>query len=480
MSWKRNRKIADEARLRWVRPLSIAARMTIWYALLAFALILGATGFLYWVLIGNLEQEDARILADSLSNARLLLRTSPSANFLQPNERATGGSPQSLLYLRVADTSGRVLLETPGLSSEMPALTASDLAEITPTDAVTSTVVTHSGRLFQVLTGHDADVKNGRLFIQVAIDRDNEKHVLAQYREKMWLVLSLSLVLCSFVGYAIARGGMRPIKEITRTAERIGSSTLHERIVIQGLPAELLRLAETFNNMLDRLQDSFARVSQFSDDVAHELRTPINNLRGEIEVALIKARSNEDYYNVLGSCLEECARISRIIESLLFLARTENSSEPLKRDTVDVGRELTAVRDFFEAAAAEGGVDLRVSAEPDLSGRVDRTLFQQAIGNLISNAISHTPCGGSVVVSARAGPSELYIHILDTGCGIPTEHLPHIFDRFYRVDRARSGVRKNVGLGLAVVKSIIARHGGRVEIESEVGRGTNITLVLPR
>lgn len=480
MFWNSDRKLADDTRLRWGRPLAIAAKMTIWYALLAFALILGATGFLYWVLIENLEQEDARILADSLSNARLLLRTSSPANFSQMNARTTGGSQRSLVYFRVVDTSGRVLLETPGLSSEMPAPTASDLAALPSTNAVTRTVVTHSGRPFQVLTGRDADAKEGALFIQVAIDRDNEKHVLAQYREKMWLALGLSLFLCSLVGYGIARGGMRPIRNISEISERIGSSTLHERIVTSGLPAELLRLAETFNNMLDRLQDSFARVSQFSDDVAHELRTPINNLRGEIEVALIKARSNEDYYNVLGSCLEECARISRIIESLLFLARTENSSEPLKRDTVNVGRELTAVRDFFEAAAAEAGVDLRVSAEPGLSGRVDRTLFQQAIGNLVSNAISHTPCGGSVVVSARAGPSELYIHIVDTGCGIPSEHLPHIFDRFYRVDRARSGVRKNVGLGLAVVTGIIARHGGRIGIDSEVGRGTNVTLVLPR
>jgi two-component system heavy metal sensor histidine kinase CusS len=477
MSWKSDRNIASDTQLRWGQPLSIAARMTIWYALLAFALVLGATGFLYFVLVGNLAEEDARILSDSLSNVQLLLRTASPAKLPQLSERMTGGSQQQpLVFFRVVNASGHVLLETPGLSRELPEPTASDLAAITSRRR--RTVVSRSGKLFEVLTGRDTN--EGTRFIQVAIDRGNEKHVLAQYREKMWLVLSLSLFLCSLVGYGIARGGMRPIRNISHIAERIGSSTLHERIATSGLPAELLRLAETFNNMLDRLQESFARVSQFSDDAAHELRTPVNNLRGEIEVALSKARSNEDYRNVLGSSLEECARISRVIESLLFLARAANSSEPLKRDAIDVGQELTMVREFFEAAAAEGGIELRVSAEHDLRGRVDRTLFQQAISNLISNAIAHTPRGGSVEVSARAKLSELNLSVADTGCGIPSEHLPHIFERFYRVDRARSGARKNVGLGLAVVKSIVDRHGGRIEVDSEVGRGTNVTLVLPR
>lgn len=475
--------MANDFRLRWGRPLSIAARMTIWYTLLAFALILGATGFLYWVLIGTLGQEDARFLVDNLSNARRLLRTSPAAELPQLNEGAARVSQQqSLVYFRILDAGGRVLLETPGLSNELPAPTASDLAAITSTDDVARTVVSRSGRLFQVLTGRGAgEVANeAARFIQVAIDRDNERHVLAQYREKMWLVLSLSLVLCSLVGYGIARGGMRPIKEITRTAERIGSSTLHERIVTQGLPAELSSLTETFNNMLDRLEDSFARVSQFSDDVAHELRTPVSNLRGEMEVALSKARTNEDYHEILGSCLEECARISRVIERLLFLARAENSSEPIEHDNVDVEAELKAVQEFYEAAAAEAGIELRISIEGNPLLRADRTLFQQAIGNLVSNAIAHTPRGGIVHVGAVSDSNRLCVRVIDTGCGIAPEHLPHVFDRFYRVDRARSGSDRNVGLGLAVVKSFVTRHGGRIDIDSEVGRGTEVRLSLPQ
>ena len=273
---------------------------------------------------------------------------------------------------------------------------------------------------------------------------------------------------------------MRPIESIGRTAERIRSTTLHERIGMVGLPAELSGLARTFNTMLDRLQDSFARISQFSDDVAHELRTPINNLRGEIEVALTKARSSEDYRELLGSCLEECARISRVIQSLLFLARAENTPEPLQRENIDVGKELAAVQEFYEAAAAEAGVDLRAPVTDDLWAPLDRTLFQQAVGNLVSNAITHTPKDGTVQITACGDQSWLKVSVMDTGCGIAPEHLPHVLDRFYRVDRARSGSRHNVGLGLAVVKSIVERHSGTIEIDSELERGTQATLLFPR
>ena len=269
---------------------------------------------------------------------------------------------------------------------------------------------------------------------------------------------------------------MRPIESISHTAERIRSTTLHERIDTSGLPAELLGLAKTFNTMLDRLQESFARISQFSDDVAHELRTPIHNLQSEIEVALRKARSSEDYRDVLGSCLEEGRRISRVIQSLLFLARADNTPELLQRENVDISKELATVQEFYEAAASEAGVNLRIAAPSGLSASLERTLFQQAIGNLVSNAIAHTPRGGSVRVTACEDGQWLKVSVTDTGCGIAPEHLPYVLDRFYRVDRARSGSRQNVGLGLAVVKSIVERHGGSMGIESKPGEGTCVSL----
>ena len=311
------------------------------------------------------------------------------------------------------------------------------------------------------------------------MDRATEELLLKHYRERLWLVIVVSVVLCAAMGCAIARRGIRPIERVTTTAHRIRSSTLHERIDTTDLPTELQALAATFNEMLDRLEESFEQISQFSADVAHELRTPISNLRGELEVALGKDRPATEYRDVLGSALEECVRISRVIQSLLFLARAETATGNGSHDTIQVRQEIQAVLDFYEAAAAEAGVVIQVEGTADFAACFDRTLFQQAVGNLVSNEIAHTPPGGQVTIWPSNEGRSLRIKVADTGCGIPPEHLPHVFDRFYRADRARSGSGGNLGLGLAMVRSIAALHGGRVAITSQVGHGTRVTLEAP-
>src|SRR5207245_164854 len=169
---------------------------------------------------------------------------------------------------------------------------------------------------------------------------------------------------------------------------------LDERIETHELPAELSALAETFNEMLHRLGEAFGRLSRFSADIAHELRTPIQNLQSQAEVGLRRSRSLDEYRGILESNIEECHRLSRMIETLLFLARAESPSLQIARDPLDVGRELAAVMEFFEAAATEAGVTLRLSCPPAIRVELDRTLFQRAVGNLLSNALSHTPAGG--------------------------------------------------------------------------------------
>ena len=452
--------------------------MTLWYVVSAFALIIVATGLLYWVLVNGMYREDLHDLGDNLENASLLLGSSSgqrSASAPLQALRARGHRPD--IYVRVLDSSGRVLIETPGLSRQLPVPTKADLAAIPANGGTSRQILSRQGEPFLTLMAPIAGAQPR--FLEVALDRAHDEFLLARYRERLWLVLGASLVLCAVVGFLIARGGMRPIEGISRTAERIRATTLHERISTDGLPQELRGLAETFNSMLDRLEQSFAHISQFSDDVAHELRTPINNLRGEIEVALGKARSAEEYRDVLGSCFEECTRIARLIRTLLFLARSDTAADALQREPLDVGEELATVGAFYEAAAGEGAVQLRVESAPGLRAELDRTLLQQAIGNLISNAIAHTPTGGSVELTATARGQDVVITVTDSGCGIAPQHLPHVFERFYRIELSRTGSQQNAGLGLAVVKSIVSRHGGRVEIESRMGEGTRVGLILP-
>lgn len=462
---------------------SIVARMTAWYAGSSLVLIMAATGFLYWVLASSFSAEDARTLVNMAADLRLVLQKAGSLRATEASSLAAplGSRPPEAIWLRVLDAEGRTLLDTPGMGRELPAHLFPPPAAIPAGQDLVGEATARSGRLYQILStrvGTATPDLDGRV-LQLALDRGDDKLQLVRYRERLWLVLGAAIILCSAIGYAIARSGMRPIARITATARKVRSSTLDERIAAEGLPAELQLLAATFNEMLDRLQDSFAQVSQFSADVAHELRTPVSNLRGEIEVTLGKARTAEEYRETLGSALEECLRISQVIHSLLFLARAETTIGSTHAEAIHVRHEIEAVLEFYEPAAAEAGVALTAEGGEAVTASFDRTLFQQAVGNLVANAIAHTPAGGSVTVRSSAHATLLRVEVADTGSGIAAEHLPLVFNRFYRTDRARSGGSGNAGLGLAVVSSIAALHGGRVTIESTVGQGTRVVLETP-
>jgi two-component system heavy metal sensor histidine kinase CusS len=316
--------------------------------------------------------------------------------------------------------------------------------------------------------------------IQVAIDVSQKEELLARYRHWFGVILLGSLVIFPLAGYHIARQGIRPVEEIANTARHISSTNLRERILPEGYPSELATLAGTFNQMLDRLEESFERISRFSADIAHDLRTPVNNIRGEAEVALARARTVDEYRDVLGSCLEETVRLSNLISDLLFLARAESPLAHLHWACVDVRELLSSVRDYYEGAAAEGGISLATAnGQEPVIAEMDRTLVQRAVGNLVANAVAHTPAGGSVVLGAESEGDAIRIAVVDTGAGIPPEALPRVFDRFFRVDKSRSQVSGGTGLGLSIVQSIMVLHGGNAEIASQLGHGTRVTLYLP-
>jgi two-component system heavy metal sensor histidine kinase CusS len=458
--------------------------LTAWYAGSAFLLILAATGFLYWVLVTNLDREDDQFLADQVRYLRTLLRDKPDEfPALKKEADLEWASSQHVqVYKRILNEDGQVILETPGMRGLLPASVFPHPAAVDAEPEVGGEVELPGKRSFRVFAAQASRGRAGNpaCVIQVALDRTGEEELLAGYRLNLWLVLGFGLVLCAVAGFQIARRGLRPVREMAQTTRHIRSTTLNERLELQGLPAELSLLAGTFNEMLDRLEEAFSRLSRFSADIAHELRTPVNNLRGEVEVALGKPRSPEEYREVLGSTLEECGRLARLIDSLLFLARAESPQTEIRREPVDIGQELETVREFYEAAAVEAGVHLATESPGGIVAELDRTLFQRAVGNLVANALAHTPAGGSVRVTAAANTGNVCVEVADTGAGIPPDHLPYIFDRFYRVDGARSTASGRVGLGLAIVKSIATLHQGRVEITSEVDRGTRITLLFPR
>ena len=231
--------------------------------------------------------------------------------------------------------------------------------------------------------------------------------------------------------------------------------------------------------MLDRLQNSFERLNRFSGDIAHELRTPLNNLRGEVEVALTHSRTAVEYQDTLGSCLEETIKLSRLVDSLLFLARTDQPQAALNQESLNLDDELQTIQEFYEAAAEDAGIQLSIAGQLKLVIWADRVLFQRAIGNLITNSMAHTTSGGRIELQTKLTGDLVTVAVADTGVGIASDQLPHVFDRLYRGTGARIGTTGH-GLGLAIVKTVVELHGGSVSIKSELGQGTAVETDWPK
>lgn len=460
---------------------SLAARLTAWYAASSFLLIVLATGTLYVALVRNLEREDVLTLRDQVRVLRQVLQNGPgSAETLRREAEWMWAARQSsLVHVRVLNRAGQPIVETPGMNA---ILAIDAFPPPIPADEPPGDGQEHhspSGKTYRLIAAVAPSTAGDGHVVQVALDETPDEELIADYRRNLAMVLGLALIACTIGGYQIAKRGVRPLHTITETAHRVRPTHLDERIALAGLPAELQRLGQTFNGMLDRLAEAFDRLARFSSEIAHELRTPINNLRGEVEVALGKERSADEYRDTLGSALEECDRLTRMIDGLLFLARAEHPSAQTNRDRLDLGAELETVRAFYEAAAAEAGIHLELRSTGTVIAYLDRSLLQRAVGNLVANALAHTPRGGTVTLAALTEADGASVVVSDSGCGIDTAHFPYLFDRFYRVDRARSSATGNVGLGLAIVKGIVELHGGAVRVESEVGVGTRFILHFP-
>jgi heavy metal sensor kinase len=242
---------------------------------------------------------------------------------------------------------------------------------------------------------------------------------------------------------------------------------------------EVGRLASTFDEMIARLDEAFRRQRQFTADASHELRTPLTAIKGQTEVALQRDRDADTYREVLRKVNGEVDRMIRLIGSLLTLARADARQIPVSRESVDLGRLVTDAVEQIRPAAVDKAIALNVSSNGDIRLRADQDLILQLMLNLLDNSVKYTPRGGSIDLSCRAEGSHAEVTVADTGSGIPAEHLPHIFDRFYRVDKARTRAEGGAGLGLSISRWIAEAHGGTLRVESTPGRGSKFTLSLP-
>jgi two-component system heavy metal sensor histidine kinase CusS len=314
--------------------------------------------------------------------------------------------------------------------------------------------------------------------VQIAFDRSHDAMIIADYRRKVLTVLLAGLVLSVTLGFVIAKAGLKPLSNMTRAFTRISAEELNTRVNSLHWPPEVAALAGAFDSMLERLERSFALLTQFSADLAHELRTPINNLRGETEVALGKSRTAEEYRAVLESGLEEYERLTHVIENLLFLARADTRDTAVRPTPVNIRQEIDALVEYFDALAEEKAIAISITGNALLNA--DLVLFRRALTNLLSNAFRYTPQNGRIALSVTTINGSVEVAVSDTGIGIEKDNQKKVLDRFFRADKARTLHPQGTGLGLAIVKSIMDLHSGSVAIESAPGEGTTVKLRFPQ
>jgi two-component system heavy metal sensor histidine kinase CusS len=386
-------------------------------------------------------------------------------------------SETSDYFVRILDRrTGKVLAESPDMEKQVsPSVFPSAPADGHIPDEG-SEYKTPAGKWFLLMSAYAViDRMEPRpVILQIAQDRSDDKAFADFFRHLLLIVLLGGAGCSAAVAILVARRALRPLDQMVGAMKKVQASDLQQRLDRHRWPKELDSFAAAFDNMLSRLRDSFERLSVFSADLAHELRTPIQNLRGEAEVALTRTRTAVEYREVIELSIEEYQRLASIIDRLLFLARTENAETRLDCLMFKVGAEIDNILDFYDAAAREHNVMLSREGDADLYA--DAALVRQAVSNLVSNALQHTPAGGQIQLDVNQTNGRVEIQVKDTGCGISREHLPRIFNRFYRGDPARTSNSGGVGLGLAIVKSIMNLHGGSVEAESDPGRGTTVTL----
>jgi two-component system, OmpR family, heavy metal sensor histidine kinase CusS len=280
-------------------------------------------------------------------------------------------------------------------------------------------------------------------------------------------------------GYFLARRALAPVRRMTQTANRITADRLGERIAVDNPDDELGALAQTLNRMIERLGHSFAEMQRFTADAAHELRTPLAVIRNEAEVALRSPRTAAEYGRVLENLLEETNRLSHLADQLLFLCRQDAGLLPTVREAVAVDDLLREVVGNMQLVAGEKGVALSLAENPPCQLPGDRRQLRRVFYNLLDNAIKYTGASGRVTVSSQVADGRLCVVVADTGVGIAPEHLPRVFDRFYRVDPSRAGDGDGAGLGLSICQSIVKALGGSIRLESTAGRGTKAQVELP-
>lgn len=454
-----------------IRQRSLTVRLTALFALASTAVLVGLGLLIMSTVAKHFTDQDEQLLEKELELIRMVV-----------NERGAGA---------ITSTFGEALHNHPGFFVHISSIDGrpmySTLADATqPILAAAKRVA--SGHSFSVDAGRHQefqaikaylkdDKSSEQLQVIVAVDTEIHDHFMRNFQTTLILYVAGSAVIVVLLSWWAARRGLAPLRAMSDKVQAVSSHNFGERIPIETLPVEIADLAAKLNAMLERLQQDFHRITNFSTDIAHELRTPITNLLTQTDVVLTQQRTNEAYRDTLSSNAEELQRLARTISDMLFLAQTENGISLPTYEPLKLQDEITELLDFYDALAEEKGVNLQLMGDAIVRG--DRLMVRRALSNLISNAMRYTSAAGSIAVSIARSESDVLVAVENDGPDIPEEHLPHLFDRFYRADKSRTKLdNDSAGLGLSITLAIMRAHKGDVTVHSSQGK-TRFTLRFP-
>lgn len=448
-------------------PSALSVRLAVMFALVSM-LLMGAIGFyLYQSLQREIAWRDDQALLGRLQRMQALINDSDSIETLRGRPKLYEnmlGNRDNLLW--IVDDADKVLIEINPAQLVLPKLQATPKAQLgdgnyaEPVRLAWLTVVNGDRHLTLIAA-------------KLLIEREQ---MLSVYRFKLWLTLSVGALLAFALGWWVSQRGLRPVRQLAVRAAGIDVQHLHLRLDDFNELSELRVLSKALNQMLARLEDGFAQLSRFSEDLAHEMRTPLSNLMGHTQHMLRHGRTVDEYQNLLVSNQEEYERLARMIDSMLFLARTEQSHISIKPERVDLPELGAQLCEYFEGVAQERDVQLIDQTKGELVA--DPILIRRALANLLANALRHATPGTAVTITSEIRENMLELSVHNHGDPIAPEHLPRLFERFYRCDPSRNQPDDSGGLGLAIVRSIMQVHGGRVSVDSSES-GTSFCLAFP-
>jgi heavy metal sensor kinase len=452
-----------------LKPRSVRVRLTLWYVGVMLAVLAVYASAVYTFVSGNSSQLLDERLHDDFDWASDMLAQTPEGSIAPYEETGEGDSP----WLQVYSLDGELLYETPE-ARRNPVPDSETMAA-----QADERIVTVPGTIppFRVMSG-GARIGGRPVVVQVARSEGSINQDLRQLLYILLLGLPIAVAAAGVGGYLLARRALAPVDSMAERARMIHAERLNDRLPVDNPHDELGRLATIFNETLTRLESSFDQMRRFTADASHELRTPLTAIRSVGEVGLRGRRDEAAYREIIGSMLEEVDRLALLVDRLLTLSRADTGKAHLSVEIVDIAELAEEVAEQLGVLAEEKeqSVNVRFDTVPRWIG--DRVVLRQALLNLVDNAIKYSPVGGKIEIRVAQSPEGISADVTDTGPGIPADLQSRIFDRFYRVDKARSRENGGTGLGLAIAKWAVEVNGGRLTLEPTNGIGSCFRITL--